>query len=56
MKTFEINRALFVFFVDVEECELYLYLGSQTDVLDGTEIAVTVHNDNAPTYDEIVDV
>lgn len=55
LKTFDINWALFNFFVDVEEYELYLYLGSQTGVLDGAEIVVTVHNDNALTFDDIVD-
>lgn len=55
LKMFDINWALFNFFVDVEEYELYLYLGSQTGVLDGAEIVVTVHNDNALTFDDIVD-
>lgn len=46
LKTLEINWVLFIYFVDVEECELSIYLGSQTDVLDGAEIAVTIQNDN----------
>lgn len=54
LKMLDLNWALFTYFVDEGECELYLYLESETDVLDGEEIAVTVHNDNTVTVDDIV--
>lgn len=54
LKTLYISWMLFTSFVDTGTCELYVYLASETDVLDGAEIAVTVHNDNTITFDDIV--
>lgn len=54
LKTLDISWILFTSFVDTGDCELYLYLASETDVLDGAEIAVTVHDDNTVTVDDIV--
>lgn len=55
ISSLDVNWALFIYYADIAECELFLYLEPKTDVLDGAEIAVTVHNDNALTFDEIVD-
>ncbi len=54
LRTLEIAWIMFTSFVDTGECELYLYLESTTDMLDGEEIAVTVHNDNTVTFDDFV--
>lgn len=55
IKSLKINWVLFIYFVDIEKCELTLYLEPQTDVLDGAEIAVVVNDDNSLTVDDIVD-
>lgn len=53
LKTLNITWMLFVSFVDTGNRELIVYLESDTDVLDGAEIALTVYDDNTVTFDDI---
>lgn len=54
VKTLYISWMLFTVFADTGESELYVYLASAADVLDGAEIAVAVHDDFTVTFDDIV--
>lgn len=54
LKTLNISWMLFISFVDTGKRELLVYLESDTDVLDGAEIALTVYDDNTVTFDDLV--
>lgn len=54
LKTLYIDEMLYSYFKDTGNCELGLYLISETDCLDGGTLILTVYNDNTVELEDFM--
>lgn len=54
LKTLYIDEMFFQYYVDTGNCELVLYMTSETDCLDGGTVIVGIDVDNEVTFDDIM--
>lgn len=54
LKTLYIDEMFFQYYVDTGNCELVLYMTSETDCLDGGTVIVGINVDNEVTFDDIM--